>query len=648
MNKKLILTLFASFLLFGCSNSSGGGKKNNNNNNNTDDYDPTGRDDVTIINEAGTYTYTGEITSQIYVNAPDQEVEIVLNAATLTYSENSPIYVASCKNIDIKAEKDTTNIINDNRETWTTDVKGQGKGAIYVVDGDLKMKGAGKLTINANYYNGIHGKDDVAIQKQKLTINAVNHGVKGNDSITIASGTINITCGGDGLKTENSDLSSKGKQRGDVTINGGKITVNSWGDAIDAAYNAVFNETKPSDATIEFTAKTNKYSSYDGDIVDVSDDKLYLSMDSSTYSNGNYTYACYINETWYKASYVGSQNSGGGRTKYIYLVEYPSTASSFTLYRYSGKNVSEFSLETYNAKSDSKAFNTNYDMVSISVSESTISIGRWSNYSSGGGGGWGPGGSEGNTDKADGSAKGIKAANEIQIVSGTIDLKTYDDGIHANNDGGTLENGSEPTGNVSISGGNITVDASDDGVHADGTLAISGEAIINVTNAYEGLEGNIINISGGNSTVFATDDGVNAKKGNSTPQINVSGGLLDVTVNPNGDTDGIDSNGTYTQTGGVVLVRGPGSASGGMGGGSFALDAESSITFRGGTIAVFGGIERTPSATGMTKTVVRSSTVSAGTYTLSLQNSEETYSCYLKYNSNGCVVYSEFGTATLN
>ena len=86
-----------------------------------------------------------------------------------------------------------------------------------------------------------------------------------------------------------------------------------------------------------------------------------------------------------------------------------------------------------------------------------------------------------------------------------------------------------------------------------------------------------------------------------------------------------------------------------MGGGAFALDAEKSIGFEGGTIAIFGGIERTPStASKITRTICSRNTISAGNYVLSLQNSEETYDCYLKYSARGCVVYSEFGTATLN
>lgn len=590
--------------------------------------------------------YTFSINSnykQIYVNAPDKTIIVELNGNTIQNNENSPIFVADCDTVEISAKKNTTNYIKDTRDTLVIDEDDQGKGAIYVSNGDLKLKGTGTLNIEAGYYNGIHGKDDVKIQKETLNITAVNHGVKGNDSITISSGTINISCGGDGLHTENTDISSKGNQRGNVTISGGDVTINSWGDAVGAAYNAVIEQADTTVAT-SFTAKTNKYSSYSGETVDTSNDVFYIKMNSSTYSNNGYTYAANIDGNWYKATYKGTQSSGGqgglggpggGRpggssTYYIYEISKPAGATSFTLYRFSGSNVTSFSTSSYNAVGDAKAFNNAYDMVQISVSSNKISFSSWSNYSSG------------NNNGADISAKGLKAENAVIITAGTVDIKAYDDAIHANNDG-TLDNGSSPLGNVTISGGNITLYASDDAIHADYTLEISGGKT-EVTYAYEGLEGNLIIVSGGETYVYATDDGVNATSGKSSPNITVSGGLLDVAVPTSGDTDGIDSNGSLTITGGTVIAKGPGSASGNAFGAA-AVDTDGVVSITGGSLIIFGGIEKTPSGS-PTKTLCSSGSVAAGTHTVSFASAS--YTTTLKSSSSGCVVFSHLGTATLS
>lgn len=618
-------------------------------------YEPDTTDtDIYFITDStlsnGTYDstadeYTFSITKnykQIYVNAPEKVIVIELNGVTLENNTNSPIYVEDCDTVEISAKKGTTNNIKDTRAAYVTDQEGQGKGAIFVSNGDLKLKGTGTLNITANYLNGIHGKDDVKVQKQTLNITAVNHGIRGNDSVTITSGTINISCGGDGLHSENSDISSKGNQRGNVTINGGSLTINSWSDAIQASYNAIIDQLDDTVPTT-FVAKTNKYSSYSGETIDTSTSNFYLKMNSSTYANGAYTYTAYINGNWYPATYKGTQSGdgqqpggfgggGGSRTSYIYQLEKPADATSFTLYRFKGNNVTSYSTETYNAKSDAKAFNSAYDMVQISVNNTTISFSSWSNYASG------------NTNSADVSAKGIKAENEIYIKKGTIDIKAYDDAIHANNDG-IIENGSSPLGNIIISGGSTTVEASDDAIHADGSLTIS-DGEINVKSAYEGLEANVINISGGSSYVYATDDGVNATSGNATPSINVSGGLLDVEVPTNGDTDGIDSNGSFTQSGGVVIVKGPGNA-GGNSMGAAALDTDGAVSVSDGTLIIFGGSEKTPTTNSkITKTLCSSSSVSTGSHTVSFSNNTS-YQTTLKNSSRGCVVYSALGTATL-
>ena len=599
----------------------------------------------------GEYTFAVNSNyKQIYVNAPDKVIIVELGGVTIENSSNSPIFVQDCDKLELSAKKNTVNNIKDTRATYTEDVAGQGKGAIYVENGDLKLKGTGTLNITANYLNGIHGKDDVKIQKQTLNVTAVNHGIRGNDSVEIVSGNINISCGGDGLHSENSDISSKGNQKGNVTISGGTVTINSWGDAIQAAYDAVIEELDTAYPTV-VTAKTNKYSSYSGQTVDTSTSVLYLKMNSATYSNGLYTYAAQINGNWYKANYKGTLSSGGqggpggggpgggpggggsrpgsSSTSYIYEIEKPSGATSFTLYRFQGS--AELSTESYAAKSDAKAFNDAYDTVEITVSSNKINFGSWSNYSSG------------NNNGADISAKGIKAENEVYIKGGVIDIKAYDDAIHANNDG-SLDNGASPLGNVNISGGTLTLAASDDGIHADYTLNISGGKTT-VTTAYEGLEGNLIKISGGETYVYATDDGVNATAGKSSPNVTVSGGLLDVEVPSSGDTDGIDSNGSITITGGVVIAKGPGSASGNAFGAA-AVDSDGSVTMSGGTLIVFGGIEKTPSNSNITKTLCSSSSVKAGSHTVSF--SSASYTTTLKSATNGCVVFSDLGSATLS
>lgn len=106
--------------------------------------------------------------------------------------------------------------------------------------------------------------------------------------------------------------------------------------------------------------------------------------------------------------------------------------------------------------------------------------------------------------------------------------------------------------------GSILIDAGDDAIHANYGTAFE--------NGLSGL-GNIT-ISGGDFTIYSTDDGLNAaNKAGISPTINITGGVVDVTVY-GGDVDGIDSNNTYTQTGGLVITKG------GSGGMSAGLDTD--------------------------------------------------------------------------
>jgi hypothetical protein len=70
----------------------------------------------------------------------------------------------------------------------------------------------------------------------------------------------------------------------------------------------------------------------------------------------------------------------------------------------------------------------------------------------------------------------------------------------------------------------------------------------------------------------------------------MNGGYLDVAVS-NGDTDGIDSNGTVTIAGGIIVSRGAPGTGSGM---ATSLDVDRTCTMTGGTFIAFNGLEKSP------------------------------------------------------
>lgn len=250
--------------------------------------------------------------------------------------------------------------------------------------------------------------------------------------------------------------------------------------------------------------------------------------------------------------------------------------------------------------------------------------------------------SSGNSSKKSYSTKGIKDESEINISGAAINISSTDDGIHANSDSGVLETGEDGKGIISISGGTITISTGDDGIHADKELNIT-DGYINVLTSYEGLEAITINISGGQSFVYADDDGINActGDGSSTPLINITGGYVDVTTG-SGDTDGIDSNGSYTQSGGMVFVKG-GSSSGQVSG---SIDVDGNITITGGTCIALGGICETP-VNSVNAYVFSSVSFNTGSYCVKDSSDNEIISFTLNNSySNGWICTSALTTNT--
>ena len=181
------------------------------------------------------------------------------------------------------------------------------------------------------------------------------------------------------------------------------------------------------------------------------------------------------------------------------------------------------------------------------------------------------------------SAKGIKCGEIKYEIDGTeyavtentnyfiiidgasVKINSSDDAIHTN------------SGNVLVKSGTLDLTTLDDGIHADELVKIDGGEIT-VNGSYEGIEGAYVEINGGTIYITASDDGINAASDDESvsEHIIISGGTI--TVDASGD--GLDSNGTIYVTGGTLIVYGPTT------GADSGLDADGGILIDGGNVFV--------------------------------------------------------------
>ena len=518
------------------------------------------------------YAISGELIGNIVIDVSDDyKFELEMQGLTVWCEDNSPIVILNGDKVTLTAKKDYDNFIYDLREAVSEDDETQYSGAIHA-ECDLDIGGKGSLTVESKNNNGIHTKDDLEIKNLTLTVTCEDNALKGNDSVTVKSGTLKLIASrGDGIKTSNTDVSDKGNQRGTVEILGGVIDIYAACDGIDAAYDVVINE---SEATVTLNIYTDQYSEYSEEVSVTSGDRYYIRYTSKNYSYSIKWYNSDTDYKWVNAEYYTSV-SYSRSAYYYYSIPIETGYSSFKFFMYSSTQQ-QGSEEEYTVCSDYITWNTACDTFALSKSGSSVKY-SWTNYttsSSGGMGGMG-GMQDGNSNKSEYSTKGLKAGNAITISAGTVHIKAYDDAIHANADT-TLENGASSTGNVTVSGGTLTLYSADDGIHADGTLRVSGGSI-NITKCYEGLEGAYIHVTNGSVSIVSSDDGINSPATSGTG-IRISGGTVYIYANG----DGIDSN-SRTSYSGIVLEGGKVLVISTSNGNS-AMDTEAGYSYTGGSV----------------------------------------------------------------
>jgi hypothetical protein len=213
---------------------------------------------------------------------------------------------------------------------------------------------------------------------------------------------------------------------------------------------------------------------------------------------------------------------------------------------------------------------------------------------------------------------GLVSDDYVRVISGTINItKSISDGIHTNSafiaDGGKIKiisgtDGIETEkGRIIINdGSSINITAGGDGIKASYTgtdvaivpyLNINGGTINVTSTGGEGIASkNILTINKGNIKVVAIDDAFNAETA-----IYINGGNIYAQSSAN---DAMDSNGTFTLTGGKVLAIGAGTP-------ESSIDcADRVFKITGGQLVGIAGTTSGPSATAST---IRSVILGSGT-----------------------------------
>lgn len=181
------------------------------------------------------------------------------------------------------------------------------------------------------------------------------------------------------------------------------------------------------------------------------------------------------------------------------------------------------------------------------------------------------------------AGKGISVDGSILISSGTITVKT---------------SGKQYTYSS-------TLDSSPKGIKADGNILINGGNVNVTVTGGEGSEGieskSIITINAGTIEVQSYDDGINA-----TSAIIVNGGNIYTYATNN---DGLDSNGTLTFNGGLVISSGTTVPEEG-----FDCD-QNTFTITGGTLVGTGGATSTPTSSTCTqRSIIYNGSGTSGQY----------------------------------
>ena len=246
-------------------------------------------DDLTIT-EAGVYILSGTYENKMIVVdvSKDDKVQFVLQNAVLTNANGPAIYVRSADKVFITAAEGTENSISDGTSYELTDEETTLDAAVFSKE-DLTINGSGKLTINGNYKHAVVSKDDLVVTAKDLTVNAVNVGLFGKDSVRLSAANVTVTAGTDGIRSKNGTDTSLGfvsAENSAITIQAGKDGIQA--ETVFLSNNSVIAVRSGGGGTVKKTSSADSYKGIKAGIAIIINGGTYAidSLDDAIHTNG--------------------------------------------------------------------------------------------------------------------------------------------------------------------------------------------------------------------------------------------------------------------------------------------------------------------------------------------------------------------------
>lgn len=486
------------------------------------------------ISEGGVYAVTGTLENGQLEIAGSEKVKLYLDGVSITSEEGPAIVCNNEKRTILSLAPDTENVLtggskdgdtaSDADETEDTDTEAETAG-IYAAD-SLTINGAGSLTVQAPYGNGIVSDQHLRLTGGTITVDAANNGMKGKDSLTMYDGTVTITAGNDGMKSTKTEDESKGY----VVTSGGSVTISANGDGIQSE---TLLQIEGGTIQVETTGEVASSSGQDafdpgqggmpggnGDAPTPPDGADFSQMPQDAQVHDGSMPEPPTGQP------DGTAQNGGTPP------ELPSGAGT-------GQTPPDSNAAPGQQETDASSTQTTAEQDSSSTTTTT-------------------------TADQDASSKGLKAGGDLVITGGTISVTSTDHAVHA-------------AGNGSISGASMQIDSDQKGISVHGDLTIDGaDTEIVIDRCTEGVESKAtLSVEDGTIRILdASDDGLNTGGTTGDHTMTINGGYLYV----NAKGDGLDSNGSLVFHGGVVVVSGPVSGADG------SLDSDGTMVYNGGIV----------------------------------------------------------------